>query len=625
MSFPTTDPMDKTMPHNGIGGHDMKHLASCALCALATTPALAQDAFDLDTITVIANQTQTALERSGSTVEVLPSGDVRDAPTARLGDFLTFQPGISASATGPLGSTSTVRIRGLGGAYVPVLVDGIDVTDPASSGGGFDFGGLTNAGLGRIEVLKGSQSARFGLNAVGGVINIESLRPTEDGVHGFAEAEAGRYDFRRGVLGLTARTDRTDLAFSFSRTETDGFSAAAAGSEPDGSETSQANLYLRHRFSDVFAAGLSGLYIDSRGEFDEFGGDGAAPFDEVNRRESLGARAFAELATGTFDHEVALSYFESERSSFSNGVATPFEGERRRIEYRGSYDPGGIWSLNFGADHTEEEDLNLAVDITGVQGELLLAPTDALDVALSVRHDDHSQFSGEWSSRAAFAWRLEEDLILRASASDGFRAPTLVQLDPFFGNPGFRPEISESYDLGIEKRFGGDNFIRATLFRTDIDNQIFFDGASTRCPSGFGCFETGDFEGQGVELSGQVAINAFLTLTGAYTYTDAEQNGTAAPLVPEHDVALGFGAAVTPRLDAQVTVQHIGGVTPSPFAPAGNKVGDHTLFHINATYRVTDTVDAFVRVENLFDEDYETAGGFNTPGRAAYAGLRASF
>jgi len=603
----------------------MKRLASCALCALATAPALAQEAFDLDAITVIANQTQTALERSGSTVEVLPAEEVRDAPTARLGDFLTFQPGISASATGPLGSTSNVRIRGLGGAYVPVLIDGIDVTDPASSGGGFDFGGLTNAGLGRIEVLKGSQSARFGLNAVGGVINIESLRPTEDGVHGFAEIEAGRYDFHRGVLGLTARTDRTDLAFSFSRTESDGFSASAAGTEADGAEASQANLYLRHQFTDVFAAGLSGLYIDSRSEFDEFGGDGAAPFDEFNKGEALGARAFAELTTGAFDHEVALSYFESERTSFSNGVATPFEGERQRAEYRGSYDPGGIWQLNFGADYTEEEDLNLAIDITGVQGEVLLAPTDALDIALSVRHDDHSRFSGEWSSRAALAWRIEEDLILRASASDGFRAPTLVQLDPFFGNPGFQPETSESYEIGLEKRFEGEDFLRATLFRTDIDNQIFFDGTSTRCPSGFGCFETGDFEGKGLELSGQVAINAFLTLTGAYTYTDAEQNGAASPLVPEHDVAIGLGAAVTPRLDAQVTVQHVGGVTPSPFAPANNKVGDYTLLHVNATYSVSDNVDAFVRVENLFDEDYETAGGFNTPGRAAYAGLRASF
>ncbi len=603
----------------------MRYFATCAICALATAPAVAQEAFDLDTITVIANQTATALERSGSTVEVLPADEVQAAPRVRLGDFLTFQPGISSSANGPLGTTSTVRIRGLGGAYVPVLIDGIDVTDPASSGGGFDFGGLTNAGLGRIEVLKGSQSARFGLNAVGGVINIESLRPTEDGVHGFAEVEAGRYDFQRGVLGLTARTDRTDLAFSFSRTESDGFSASAAGTEADGFEATQANLYLRHQLTDIFAAGLSALYIDSRAEFDEFGGDGPAPFDEFNTRETTGIRAFAELTTGPVDHELALIWFETDRTSFSNGVASPFKGERKRAEYRGSYASGGIWALNFGGDYTEEGDLSQTIDIVGVQGELLLAPTDTLDLAFSLRNDDHSEFSSELSSRAALAWRIQDDLILRASASDGFRAPTLVQLDPFFGDPTFQPETSTSYELGLEKRFGTGGFVRATLFQTEIDNQIFFDGASTRCPSGFGCFETGDFEAKGIELSAEMSINAFLTLTGAYTYTDAEENGAAAARVPEHDVALGLGARITPRLDAQVMLQHVAGVTPSPFAPPINKVKDYTLFHVNAAYDVTDRVQAFLRVENLFDEDYETAGGFNTPGRAAYVGLRASF
>jgi vitamin B12 transporter len=607
----------------------MKHIATCALCAFATAPAMApaiaQEAFDLDTITVIANQTATALERSGSTVEIIPGSEVQAAPRARLGDFLTFQPGITSSANGPLGTTSTVRIRGLGGAYVPVFIDGIDVTDPASSGGGFDFGGLTNAGLGRIEVLKGSQSARFGQNAVGGVINIESLRPTEDGVHGFAEVEAGTNDFRRGVLGLTARTARTDLAFSYSRTESDGFSASAFGTERDGFEASQANFYLRHQISDVLAAGFTALYTDTRAEFDEFGGDGAPPFDEVNKNETIGARGFVEVQTGAVSHELALSWFESDRTSFSNGVASPFKGERRRAEYRGSYDPGGIWALNFGGDYTEEEDLNQTIDIVGVQAELLLAPTDTLDLAFSVRNDDHSEFSSELSSRAALAWRARPDLIIRASVSDGFRAPTLVQLDPFFGDPNFQPETSLSYDVGVEKRLNGDGFLRATLFYTEIDNQIFFDDASTRCPSGFGCFETGDFEASGLELSGQVAINAFLTLDAAYTFTDAEQNDRPAARVPRHDFALGLGAQITPRLNAQFTVQHVADIEPSAFAPPVNKVGDYTLFHVNANYALTDSVTAFLRVENLFDEDYETAGGFNTSGRAGFVGLRASF
>jgi vitamin B12 transporter len=603
----------------------LKTTTAGALCALCTTPALGQEVLDLDTITVTANQTATDLERSGSTVEVIEAGEVRASPRARLADRLTFEPGISASANGPLGTTSTLRIRGLGGAYVPVLIDGIDVTDPASSGGGFDFGGLTNAGLGRIEVLKGSQSARFGLNAVGGVINIQSLRPTEDGVHGFAEAEAGSFDSRRGVLGLTARTDRTDLAFSISRIETDGFSASAFGNENDGYEATQANLYARHQVTDIFAAGLTALYIDSRSEFDEFGGDGPEPFDEFNKREVTGLRLFSELETGPVSHELSLSTFENDRVSFSNGTGDPFRGTRERIEYRGSYDTGGIWTLNFGGDYTEEEDLIQTIDIAGLQAELLVAPLQDLDLALSVRHDDHSEFSAELSSRAAFAWRIRDDLILRGSASDGFRAPTLSQLDPFFGNPAFQPESSISYDLGLERRFADRGFVRATLFYTEIDDQIFFDGNSNRCLSTFGCFEQGDFEAEGVELSGSYAINDALVLNGAYTFTDARQNDTRAARVPRHDVALGLDAQMSPNLSAQFTLQHVADLEPSEFAPAANKVGDYTLVHVYAGYQVTDSVEAYLRVDNLFDEDYETAGGFNTSGRAAYAGLRASF
>ena len=500
----------------------MRYLTICALCALAPTPVLAQDVLELDTITVIANQTETALERSGATVAVLSEEEVRDAPTTRLSDRLAFEPGVSTSANGPLGTASNVRIRGLGGGYVPVLIDGINVTDPAGTGGGFDFGGLTHAGIGRVEILKGSQSARFGQNAIGGVITIERLRPTEDGVHGFAEAGAGRYGFRRGALGLTARTERTDLAFSISRTESDGFSASAAGTEDDGYDATQANLYARHQITDSFAAGLSALYINSTVEFDQgaAAGDGPPPFNEETDRESVGLRAFAELETGAVSHGIALSSFDTDRQTSDDFGGRRFKGERRRIAYRGSYDPGGIWTLNFGADHEEEEDLAQKVDITGVQAELLIAPIEALDIALSLRSDDHSEFSSELSSRAALASRIEEDLILRASAADGFRAPALIELDPSFGDPGFEPESSMSYDIGLEKRLAGGGFLRATLFRTEVEDQIYFDGNSNNCLSFVnfgvpGCFETRDFEGKGVELSAELAINARLTLKTA--------------------------------------------------------------------------------------------------------------
>ena len=72
-------------------------------------------------------------------------------------------------------------------------------------------------------------------------------------------------------------------------------------------------------------------------------------------------------------------------------------------------------------------------------------------------------------------------------------------------------------------------------------------------------------------------------------------------------------------------MRFVGDVVPSAFAPADNKVGDYTVVGLGLSYDVTDTAQAYLRVENLLDEDYETAGGFNTPGRSAYVGIRADF
>ena len=55
------------------------------------------------------------------------------------------------------------------------------------------------------------------------------------------------------------------------------------------------------------------------------------------------------------------------------------------------------------------------------------------------------------------------------------------------------------------------------------------------------------------------------------------------------------------------------------------KLDDYTVVDINGSFIIWKGLSVFGRVENLFDEDYEEALGFNTPGTAAYAGVRYSF
>ena len=170
-----------------------------ALTTLGLTgTAFAQEATDLGTLTLSANRGEsTELARSGVTVEVVTKEDLEQSGETLLADYLATLPGVSLTSNGGIGGNASLRVRGLDGAYIGVYIDGIDVNDPSNTQTYFDFGSLTAADVSRVEVLKGAQSALYGSEAIAGVINITTARPTEPGFSQNLAAEYGSYDTRK--------------------------------------------------------------------------------------------------------------------------------------------------------------------------------------------------------------------------------------------------------------------------------------------------------------------------------------------------------------------------------------------------------------------------------------------
>ncbi len=602
-------------------------LAATALSGVVLAgPGLAEESYDLGEITVSGNLTPTAQARSGASVDIL-GGEVLERADAPLSSVLSRVPGVSASVDGGLGGSTNLRIRGLSNSYVGVRIDGIDVTDPSGTQTSFNFGGLTTAGIGRVEVLKGSQSALYGSEAIGGVIDITTFRPERLGFSGKAAAEAGSFGTWSGSLSLGQKSEQGEVALTFSTLRSEGISARAGDTEKDGFEQKMLTFSLRHELSDNLTVGASALWRDVEVEIDRSAADNSG----ITYSTQRGGRIFAELTTGPVLHRLSYAVFNSERRD-PGGFTTMFDGERKQLSYLASAELGGAAKLNFGLDKTEESFRSTtdagSYDTNSAMAELQLSPTPDLDLSLTARFDDHSRFGGNWSGRIAAAWRASGQTTLRAVLGTGFRAPSLYELYSAFGDPSLKPEKSRSAELGVEHRFaGGAGEVKATLFYTEIDDLIGFDGASVVCASGFGCYNQvpGMTVSKGLELSSSYALSDRATIYGNYTYTDARNSGARLQKVPLHDLVLGLDARLGQRFSANVEAQNVAGNLASAFAPAGHKVGDYTLVNLGLRYDVSDAAQAYLRVENVLDEDYETTGGFNQPGRAVYFGLRAAF
>ncbi|MGE4327031.1 MAG: TonB-dependent receptor, partial [Pseudodonghicola sp.] len=330
-------------------------ISTLAVCA--ASPALAQEAFELDEITVTANKSgaATPLNRTGATVEVITQEDLKNAGETTIAEYLAREPGITLSSNGGLGSSSTLRIRGLGGSYVKVLINGIDVTDPSSTQIQYNWGDMTTDNIERIEILKGSSSALYGSRAVAGVVSITTLaRPEEPGQKTTMSVEGGSNDTWRGSATYGYSGTRGGMAIGIDRIITDGFSSSAGGTEPDGYQGTQLTFSADVMASEALKLGLTAYSLEARGHFDEYGSDGTPPYDEYTTTRTRAARAYGQLDLGAWQHEFSASYYRNDRLSSSNGLDTPFLGKRKRLDYTGSYSVSDMLGLTFGTDWEEQ-------------------------------------------------------------------------------------------------------------------------------------------------------------------------------------------------------------------------------------------------------------------------------
>ena len=630
------------------------------LAALPATPALAQIA-DLpagavrsdETIIVTANRTPRSFDQVGQSVTVIGEEEIVTRQPTAVTDLLRTVPGVTFGRNGGPGTVTGVSIRGADSDQSVVLIDGVKLNDPASPGGGFNFGPLLAGNIARVEVVRGAQSVLYGSQAIGGVVNLITREPTREPAL-FASIEGGSRDTAHLVGNIAGRLGPVGASLGATFLRDDGvsaFSEARGGSETDGFESFGVNAKLDIALLAGVALDLRGFYADGETQVDGFPPPDFALADtsEVSRRQDLVAYAGlkADLMDGRLRNRLGLAVTDIDRRDTDRSGNAPIEtfaatGENRRLEYQGVFDATDRAELVFGAERevSRYESASFGGPAAGADtwinslyGQLNLTPVAGFSLTAGIRHDDHQTFGGETTVAASGAFSPDGGVtVLRASYGEGFKAPSLFQLFSDFGNRGLFPERSQGWDAGIARSFAGGK-ARASITRferTSRDLIVFvpcFGNALPPCQSERPPFGTYDniarARAQGWELAAALAPAQGIELSAQYSTIEAvdRTSGKRLPRRADETFSLLADVGVPGGPAIGATLLAVG----DSFDDAANRrpLSGYVLVDLRASLEVAQGVELFGRIENLFDKRYETVLFYGQPGRAAFGGIRA--
>jgi len=605
-------------------------LGTAAVTAAHAAPVFAQsgEGDGADTIIVTGTKFETPLDQVGRSVTVLTSEEIQTRQQRFLYDALNASPGVQIIRSGSFGALSSVSLRGLPSSQTLVIQDGVVVNNPASFGNSFNFASFDTMDVERVEILRGAQSTLYGSDAIGGVINIIT-KDGREGLGGEAFIEGGSFGTFRGAASLMGGNERASGRISASGITTRGFSSADeanGNTEDDGFENVTVSSKGRLQASDNLVFESVVRYQNSENEFDGFDfATGAVDADEVGQTEEFSIAGFAThtLLDGRVKNRLSASYFLNDQLNLTDGVPSfDTTGTRFSLEYQSTIELADWATLIAGAEY-DEQTSEVAVGFGGNQdietysgfGLVQFQPLSFVTLNAGVRHDASPDFDGETTFSVSGVVEVPQTgLLLRGSYAEGFRAPTAGE---FSFNPDLFAEFSDGWDIGVEQPlFDGRARISVTYYDQQIDDLIAFD------LDAFTFVNIQEFSAKGVEVAVGARVADWLRINAAYTYTDAVNLSTeiAAGNQPEDRVTLEFAATPTDRLSVSL------GVTYNGEEQAGAvMLDDFILVNLRSAYALSDRLEAFARIENLTDADYQDNFGFGTAPMSAFGGVRASF
>lgn len=672
----------------------------------------------LDEVVITATRSEQPILEVPRSITVITAAEIERLPYNSVGDLLQTQPGLYViGANQTPGTNQSLFMRGANSNQFVVLIDGKRITDPSSPSSSIDLSELSLTDVDQIEIIRGAHSTLFGGAAMGGAINIITRKKGRDGLHGSASMQAGALGkksfslnenlamnfatksgwyangsvFNQNVSGLNATLSRPGDPASFNGVDKDDFrktdfyvkSGYLAGpwdvgvafkntdqhaDIDNGAFSDDDNAYVdfkrklfdytgRYKLNDSWTVSLVGSWSRSH-----------------RRNENDSSRVSDNLYDGTYLHDNYYGDLLTNELVFNlkrGNVKAVIGGGHymEEMQFNTYY-----FVRSFGDEYefiTNYDSVTTRTN-TGYAFAQLNYSRGRLGISAGSRYSNHSIFGNNVTYEISPSYLLR-NLLLYASVSSGFNAPSLYQLYDLSGygynfttrgNPDLDPERSMSLEVGVKKEYDDGSYFTIAAFNSRTNDAIeyvnlwdngkpvadldFTDyrgdtyiNATTHLVHGFefaGKIILGKFHlsGNATWLDGSIEfnpddINAKFTQSNyvqLYNYgMFANERGRSGQMTRKPRVMGLAEAGFRPvnTLLVALALRHTASrfdvaydPTLGPFgALARIDVEKYNLVDFSALYQIKKNLSLFLKVENLLDEDYQEIMGFATRGRTA--------
>jgi outer membrane receptor for ferrienterochelin and colicins len=502
----------------------------------------------LDEVVVTATRTIRQLSSLPMPVTLISKKQIQNAGSTRLRDILLEQTGINF-VTDQSGFTG-VQLQGLSAEYTMILIDGVPLVGRSS--GNLDLNRITLNNIKQIEIVKGPSSSLYGSEALGGVINIITVKPKKNALKGdvgyFARVGArkeldlnGNLVYRKNKLGITAGINsNSGGAFDLS--------PQTLGNTTEAYQNYTTNLQLTYNFSDNLRLLTSQRYF-----YEEQ--------NVVNIQSDWNSNTELHHILNdkwSFDYTFYATRFKTE-SQFNGDVSlfnqTLFRPEiRSTLNFENSILNAGI-GVNFDALDRTFFDKRETFNAKYVFLQYDFDPLEQMNTVVGARFDSHNKYKSAFSPKISSTYNISDWLQAKASVGFGFKAPDFRQLFFNFNNAAggyivlgtrtlhelygnepnvtvldkdLNPESSIGYNFGFRIKPISDLKISINFFRNnikDLINTVILHGGLPSLSPGTSVFyyeNRDEVFTQGVELDINHKISDNLRFIGGYQYLEAK-------------------------------------------------------------------------------------------------------